>query len=301
MNNKDRNGNSGRRNGPVWRAGGALWTLDRRALVMGILNITPDSFSDGGENLHLQDTLSSARRLLAEGADILDIGGESTRPGAAEVPVEEEIRRIRPVFEALDGKVEAVLSIDTSKPEVAEAALKAGASIVNDVTGFRDPRMIDLCAPLECGVVVMHMQGSPRTMQRNPRYTNVVCELRSYFQERFATLTNAGIAAERIVFDPGIGFGKSLDHNLSLIAGLASLEVAGRPVFMGLSRKSFLGALVGRDGLACREHPTQALTALTRRNGAMIHRVHRVGECRQALRMIEAVLNGGSGQSVIGC
>ena len=290
MKNRERNGNSGRRNRTVWRAGGTVWALDHRALVMGILNITPDSFSDGGENLHLEDTLSSANRLLAEGADILDIGGESTRPGATAVPVEEEIRRIRPVFEALNGRVKAILSVDTSKPEVAEAALKAGASIVNDVTGFRDPRMIDLCAPLDCGIVVMHMQGSPRTMQRNPRYADVVGEVRSYFQERLATLVAAGIAAERIVFDPGIGFGKSLDHNLALIAGLASLEVAERPVLMGLSRKSFLGSLMERDGLACREHPTQALTALTRRNGAMIHRVHRVNECRHVLRMIEAVL-----------
>lgn len=284
------NGNSGRCVGPVWQAGDVEWTLDRRALVMGILNVTPDSFSDGGENLKLQDTLSSARRLIREGVDILDIGGESTRPGAAEVSVEEEIRRIRPVFEALDGTTGAALSIDTSKPEVAEAALKAGAHIVNDVTGFRDPRMIDLCAPLNCGVVVMHMQGSPRTMQRNPRYADVVVEVRAYFQERLTTLVGAGIAAERVVFDPGIGFGKTLEHNLALIAGLADLGVTGRPVLMGLSRKSFLGALVGRDGLACREHPTQALTALARRNGAMIHRVHRVRECAQALRMVEAVL-----------
>ncbi|MGB0144016.1 MAG: dihydropteroate synthase, partial [Akkermansiaceae bacterium] len=250
-------GNSGRgeatKDFPVWRAGDFEWNLSRRALVMGILNVTPDSFSDGGDNLLLEDTLSSARRFVKEGADILDIGGESTRPGAETVPIDKEIERIQPVIEALGISEKVALSIDTSKPEVARVALEAGAHIVNDVTGFRDGRMIELCAPLDCGVVIMHMQGTPGTMQRDPRYSDVVGDVRAYFEERFETLVSAGIAPERIVFDPGIGFGKTLEHNLSLIAGLKDLEVNGRPLLMGLSRKSFLGLLVGRDGFACRE------------------------------------------------
>ena len=291
-------GNSGRgeatKDFPVWRAGDFEWNLSRRALVMGILNVTPDSFSDGGDNLLLEDTLSSARRFVKEGADILDIGGESTRPGAETVPIDKEIERIQPVIEALGVSEKVALSIDTSKPEVARVALEAGAHIVNDVTGFRDGRMIELCAPLDCGVVIMHMQGTPGTMQRDPRYSDVVGDVRAYFEERFETLVSAGIAPERIVFDPGIGFGKTLEHNLSLIAGLKDLEVNGRPLLMGLSRKSFLGLLVGRDGFACRERPTQALTVLSRRNGAMIHRVHQVRECRETLRMVKAVLGGGA-------
>jgi dihydropteroate synthase len=267
--------------------------MTRRSLVMGILNITPDSFSDGGENFLLKDTLPSASRLVSEGADILDIGGESTRPGAEVVPVEKEVERILPVFEALRRLHGVALSIDTSKPEVARVALGAGAHIVNDVTGFRDERMIELCAPLDCGIVIMHMQGTPGTMQRDPRYSDVLGEVRAYFEERYETLVSAGIAPERIVFDPGIGFGKTLEHNLSLVAGLSDLRVEGRPLLMGLSRKSFLGLLVGREELACRERPTQALTVLARRNGAMVHRVHQVKECCEALRMVEAVMEIG--------
>ena len=276
--------------GPVWRAGRFEWTLTRRSLVMAILNVTPDSFSDGGKHLRLADTLAAARRFVSEGADILDIGGESTRPGAVAVPAEEEIHRVLPVIEALTDLEGTALSVDTCKPEVARAALDAGASIVNDVTGFRDPAMVEVCAASDCGVVVMHMQGTPGTMQNDPSYSDVVGEVRAFFEQQYEILGAAGLSPERLVFDPGIGFGKTLAHNLALIAALDRLEVEGRPLLMGLSRKSFLGSLVGRKDLASRERPTQALTCLARRNGALIHRVHQVKECCQALRMIEETL-----------
>mgnify|MGYP002628229232 FL=1 len=276
--------------GVVWRAGSQTWPLGRKALIMGILNVTPDSFSDGGRHLDLNDTLAAAHRFLEEGADILDIGGESTRPGAEPVSVDLELSRILPVIEKLAERHSLGISIDTCKPVVAEAALRAGANIVNDISGFRDPKMIEVCANSDCGVVVMHMQGSPQTMQRNPAYLDVVAEVRDFFAERFQTLTRAGIESARIVFDPGIGFGKTLRHNLALLRGVQDYLVYNRPILMGLSRKSFIGALLNDLSLGRREAPTQALTALTRRNGAMIHRVHQVKENVGALRMIEAVL-----------
>lgn len=286
-------GNSGRDcaglNGK-WRAGPFEWELTERALVMGILNVTPDSFSDGGQFHSLEDTLAAARSLVEEGAELIDIGGESTRPGAESVSVDEELQRVVPVIEELLVREEVALSVDTCKPEVAQAALQAGVHIVNDVSGFRDPSMIDLCADSDCGLVVMHMQGTPRTMQKAPTYGNVVEEVRDFFEERFETLTKAGIEESRIIFDPGIGFGKSLEHNQALLKGVKDYKLRERPVLMGLSRKSFMGALLGDLSMERREAPTQALTALTRYQGAMVHRVHAVKENVQSLRMIEAVL-----------
>ena len=274
----------------LWKAGKFSWNLDEMALVMAILNVTPDSFSDGGLYLDPVDTLAAAHRFIEEGADILDIGGESTRPGAAEVGSDDEISRVIPVIKKLVSSEMVAVSIDTCKAEVAGAGLAAGATIVNDVTGLRDPAMIDVCASSDCGVVVMHMQGNPRTMQKSPTYEDVVSEIGSFFEERFETLVSAGIESERIVFDPGIGFGKSLSHNLELLNRVDDYRVHDRPILMGLSRKPFIGQLLGDSAMSRREFSTQALTALTRQRGAMIHRVHQVREAMQVLRMTEAVL-----------
>lgn len=274
----------------LWKAGKFSWDLDDTALVMAILNVTPDSFSDGGLHLDPIDTLSAARRFIEEGADILDVGGESTRPGAAEVGSDDEISRVIPVIKKLVSNEAVAVSIDTCKAEVAAAGLAAGVAIVNDVTGLQDPAMIDACVGSDCGIVVMHMQGNPRTMQKSPTYEDVVSEIGDFFEERFETLVSAGIESERIVFDPGIGFGKSLRHNLELLNRVEDYRVHGRPILMGLSRKSLIGKLLGDSAMSRREFPTQALTSLTRQRGAMIHRVHQVREAVQVLRMTEAVL-----------
>lgn len=258
---------------------------------MGILNVTPDSFSDGGRFQALDDALRHARRMVAEGAGIIDVGGESTRPGAEPVGVEEELRRTIPVIEELRAEWDGFLSIDTTKAEVAEAALRAGADIVNDVTGLRgDARMVEICRATGAGVIVMHMQGEPRTMQRDPRYGNVVGEVRRYFEERQAALTGSGLDPESLAFDPGIGFGKTLVHNLDLLRRLEDVMVPDRPLVIGLSRKSFIAGILGADDPALRDWPTVALTAETRRQGATVHRVHAVRENLDALRMMEAIL-----------
>jgi dihydropteroate synthase len=274
----------------LWKAGKFSWDLDDTALVMAILNVTPDSFSDGGLHLDLGDTVAAARRFIEEGADILDVGGESTRPGAAEVCLGDEISRVIPVIKKLVSNEAVAVSIDTCKAEVAAAGLAAGAAIVNDVTGLQDSAMIDVCVDSDCGIVVMHMQGDPRTMQKSPTYDDVVSEIGDFFEERFETLVSAGIESERIVFDPGIGFGKSLRHNLELLNRVEDYRVHDRPILMGLSRKSLIGKLLGDSAMSRREFPTLALTSLTRQRGAMIHRVHQVREAVQVLRMTEAVL-----------
>ena len=227
--------------------------------------------------------------MVDEGADILDVGGESTRPGAKPVSVEEELSRVVPVIGALARQSPVAISVDTSKPEVAARAVEAGASIVNDVTGLTHPKMLEFCAGNDCGVVVMHMKGTPETMQSQARYGDVVSEMQDFFHERYETLTGAGIAPARIVFDPGIGFGKTLEHNLTLLSRVEELRVKERPVLMGLSRKSFIGALLNSKELEYRDAPTAALTAACRIRGAMIHRVHAVKDNLDALRMIEAI------------
>lgn len=274
----------------IWRAGAFQWDLSRRALVMAILNVTPDSFSDGGRHFDLKDTLAAARRFIDEGADILDIGGESTRPGASAITSEDEISRVVPVIRELATKGARAISIDTCKAAVAEVSLEAGAHIINDISGLRDPKMVDLCSRSDCGIVVMHMQGVPRTMQNAPHYSDVISEVKDFFEERYRTLTNAGIAPERIVFDPGIGFGKTQHHNLALLRGVEDYRVHGRPILMGLSRKSLIGSLLGDSTLARREYPTQALTAFTRGIGAMIHRTHQVKQIVETLRVMESVI-----------
>lgn len=256
---------------------------------MGILNVTPDSFSDGGRFTAVDSAMKQARRMIAQGATIIDVGGESTRPGAEAVSASEEMKRTRPVVEALRGEWDGWISIDTTKASVAQAALDAGADIVNDISGLRDPDMIAVCAQANCAVCVMHMQGSPRTMQKNPTYRDVVIEVRAFFEERLDTLSNQGIAADCLCFDPGIGFGKRLEHNLALLRALKDLSPACRPLLLGISRKSFIGMLLGGSDMELRDWPTVALTAHTRQQGVMLHRVHEVEPNLQALRMVEAV------------
>lgn len=277
-----------------WRVSPVV-TLDltRHGRVMGILNATPDSFSDGGRHASGAGALDHARRMIAEGAEIIDIGGESTRPGAAEVPAEEEIARTVPVIRALRGEWGGLISIDTWKAAVAAAALEAGADIVNDISGLTgDADMTAVCRDAGCGVVVMHMQGTPRTMQLSPHYEDVVAEVHAFFLERLATLTAAGIHEESLCFDPGIGFGKMLEHNLALLRDLGSLAPAGRPLLLGVSRKSFIGRLLGSEQIEDRVWPTVAITARARDAGARIHRVHDVKPNAEALRMTEAILHG---------
>lgn len=265
---------------------------------MGILNTTPDSFSDGGEFSGLRAALEHAREMEAEGAAIIDVGGESTRPGAAEVEVEEELERVVPVIRefARARRPATMISVDTSKPEVAEAAVAAGADVINDVTGLRgDERMLEVAAECGAGLVVMHMKGTPRTMQASPEYADVVSEVREFFEERLESCQSAGIDPERICFDPGIGFGKSLQHNLELLRRLPELRVGTRPLLIGVSRKSFIGKLVGSDAVAKRSWGTVALTAYARELGVEVHRVHEVRPNLEALRMAEAISFGVAG------
>jgi len=275
----------------IWNTRRGSLDLTRQAQVMGILNVTPDSFSDGGAHFDENTALRHARQMISEGAKIIDVGGESTRPGAAAVPAAEEIARVLPVIAALRAEWDGLISIDTSKAVVAQAALAAGADIVNDVSGLlADPAMAAACATAGCGVVVMHMQGRPQTMQDAPRYGDVVAELRAFFAERLATLAAAGIAPEALCFDPGIGFGKTHEHNLALLAGLENFRIAGRPVLLGVSKKSFIGRILGSQDLGARDWPTVAITANAREKGVMLHRVHAVRPNLEALRMTEAIL-----------
>lgn len=265
--------------------------LSRHARIMGILNVTPDSFSDGGRHAGLAAAIGHARGMIAEGAEIIDIGGESTRPGAQPVAVDEELRRVVPVVVALRKEWTGLISIDTSKAAVAAAALEAGADIVNDVSGLlADPRMPAVCAAARCGVVVMHAQGEPRTMQVAPRYDDVVATVRRFFADRRDALVAAGLAQETLCFDPGIGFGKSVEHNMDLLRAIDQLSPPGRPLMLGVSRKSFLGKILHLDDPPERDVPTAALTALTRCRGVMLHRVHAVAANRLALRTAERLL-----------
>jgi dihydropteroate synthase len=264
------------------------------ARVMGIVNVTPDSFSDGGLFRDPQRAVEHGRRLVAEGADLLDVGGESTRPGAEAVSAEVELQRTGPVVEALAGDHGSgvPISIDTAKAEVARAALDAGAAIVNDVTALRaDPELAGLCAERRCGLVLMHMQGSPRTMQRNPTYADVVDDVRAFLAERIEVAVSAGVEERRIWVDPGIGFGKTVEHNLELVRRLGELRDLGRPVVVGTSRKSFLGALTGRE-VGERLGGTVASNVLALAAGADVFRVHEVLAARQALDVAEVILGG---------
>jgi dihydropteroate synthase len=260
------------------------------ARIMGIVNVTPDSFSDGGEFLDPQRAIAHGRELAAEGADILDIGGESTRPGAEAVTAEEELVRVGPVVEALAREGPPV-SIDTSKFAVAEAALGLGAAMVNDVTALRaEPVLAGLCAERDCEVVLMHLLGDPRTMQENPVYEDVVDDIKAFLAERIEFAVSEGIDEERIWIDPGIGFGKTVEHNLELHRRLGELAELGRPIAFGSSRKSFIGKLTGTE-VDQRLGGTIASNVIAYANGASMLRVHEVGPMRQALTVADAIID----------
>jgi dihydropteroate synthase len=256
--------------------------------LMGVINVTPDSFSDGGQYLDPDVAVRHGEELVRDGAEILDVGGESTRPGAVEVDEAEELRRVEPVVRALAGGT--TVSIDTSKLAVAEAALDAGASIVNDVTAFKhDPEMATLCAERGVGVVLMHMPGNPRTMQDDPRYDDVVDDVKAFLVERMEFAVGQGIDEGRIWLDPGIGFGKTLEHNLELLRRLRELRELGRPLVVGTSRKSFIGKVDGSD-VEDRIGGSIASSVLAAVEGADVLRVHDVAEMAQALAVANAVL-----------
>jgi len=262
---------------------------------MGVLNITPDSFSDGGDFYFfgVDRALHRAERMVEEGADILDIGGESTRPGAAPVPMHEEIERVVPVIEAIGPRVSVPISIDTSKPEVMHAAVNAGAGMINDVRALREPGALEIAVEASVPVCLMHMQGEPRTMQAAPVYQDVVSEVRDFLQRRIEICVSAGLAPERVLVDPGFGFGKTLAHNLALLAGLPELCSLGFPVLVGLSRKSMIGTLTGRS-VAERLAGNLAAAVLAVEQGAHLVRVHDVAATVDALRVVRAVRDFGS-------
>jgi dihydropteroate synthase len=277
--------------GRLWRIGDRIFDLSRQGLIMGVLNVTPDSFSDSGKFFDAEKAVEHGLRMVAEGAHIIDIGGESTRPGAEAVASEEELHRVIPVIEQLRRKSEVIISIDTSKAEVARAAVRAGASVVNDVTGGRgDEEMIPLLADTKSGFIIMHMQGTPQTMQIAPQYTNVVSEVADFFRQQHARAIGYDIDPMAIAFDPGIGFGKTLEHNLELLAQLERLRAYDRPIVIGVSRKSFLGKLINSAQIGDRLTPAVALTSLLRARGADVLRVHDVKENVNALKVTEAIL-----------
>ena len=269
------------------RCGERTLALDS-PVVMGVLNLTPDSFSDGGRYLDPDRALERALEIVAEGGAIIDLGGESTRPGAAAVSAAEELRRVLPLLERLRPRTAAILSVDTSKPEVIRAAAAAGADLINDVYALRAPGALEAAAESGCAVCLMHMQGEPRTMQHAPHYVEVVREVREFLHERVAASRAAGIAAERIVLDPGFGFGKTLEHNLTLLRGLGAVRIEGLPMLVGLSRKSMIGAISGKPA-AERAHGSVAAALIAAQNGADIVRVHDVAATVDALSVLHAV------------
>ena len=275
----------------IWKIGTRVFDLSRHGLIMGVLNVTPDSFSDGGEFFTANKATERGLQLAAEGAHIIDVGGESTHPGSQPVTVQEELRRVIPVIEDLHRKLDVPISIDTSKAEVARPAIEAGASIVNDVTGGRgDDQMLPLVAETKSAFIIMHMQGTPRTMQVQPRYTDVVAEISEFFRQQYARAIGLNIDPMAIAFDPGIGFGKTVEHNLELLARLERLRPHDRALVVGVSRKSFLGKLIGSPEISNRLAPAIALTSLLRARGADVLRVHDVKENVYALRVTEAIL-----------
>lgn len=274
----------------IWQTSRRTFDLASRGVIMGIVNVTPDSFSDGGTFGQTDAAVAHGLRLAAEGAEILDIGGESTRPGAVAVSADEEQRRVLPVIAKLAAATNVAMSIDTSKAIVARAALQAGAEIINDVTALQgDPDMTTVAAETGAGVILMHMRGTPRTMQQDPAYENVVTEVADFLRERMAAAKAAGLSKDHIAIDPGIGFGKTVEHNLQLIAGLQTFAALGSPVVLGASRKSFLATAAGGQEMTDRDLPTAVLTALGYGLGARLFRVHAVRPNLQALRLAEAL------------
>jgi len=275
----------------IWKVCNRAVDVSRHGLIMGVLNVTPDSFSDGDEFLSGEKATERGLQMAAEGAHIIDVGGESTRPGSQPIPADEELRRVLPVIEDLRRKLDVIISIDTSKAEVARAAIEAGASVVNDVTGGRgDEQMLPLVAETKAALIIMHMQGTPATMQIQPRYADVVAEISEFFRQQYARAIGLNIDPMAIAFDPGIGFGKTLEHNLELLAQLERLRAHDRPLVVGVSRKSFLGKLIGSSEISERLVPGLVLSALLRARGADVLRVHDVKENVYALRVTEAIL-----------
>jgi dihydropteroate synthase len=272
---------------PNLDCGGRPLQLDRPR-IMGILNVTPDSFSDGGDWLSPRAAILHAHHMAAAGADIIDVGGESTRPGAAPVSIQQELDRVIPVIEALWAEMRLPISVDTSKPEVMRAAAGAGAGLINDVFALRNAGALDAAVDLGLPVCLMHMQGEPRSMQAQPEYDDVVAEVEAFLLERAEACAAAGLARSRILLDPGFGFGKRLEHNLELLRHLPRLCAHGYPVLAGLSRKSMLGQITGR-GVERRMAGSVALAMLAAHAGAAIVRVHDVAETRDALKVLEAV------------
>ncbi|MEG1257705.1 MAG: dihydropteroate synthase [Akkermansia sp.] len=259
---------------------------------MGILNVTPDSFSDGGRYASCSQAVEHALEMQRAGAMIIDVGGESTRPGSQSVPFFNELQRVLPVIREIRKCSDVIISVDTRKPAVAHAALEAGADIINDVEGMRAKGMAAVCASAGCGVVVMHMQGQPETMQERPHYDDVVGAVRAFFEERYEFLLGKGLKPEQICWDPGIGFGKSLEHNLSLLAHLEDLRVGGRPILLALSRKRMISEILGSQAEGRLPLGTAVLSVLGHQKGAQLHRVHDVKECRHALELAMAVERG---------
>jgi dihydropteroate synthase len=257
--------------------------------IMGVLNITPDSFSDGGKFIGREAAIEHALAMVEAGAAIIDIGGESTRPGAAEVSVDEELARVIPVIEALSATIPAIISIDTSKPQVMAAAVSAGAGLINDVRALQEPGAVDTVAGLAVPVCLMHMQGQPRTMQQNPQYQDVVEEVYGFLMQRVAVCEQHGIARERLLLDPGFGFGKSLQHNLRLLAHLERFHQAGLPLLVGMSRKSMLGMILDKP-VEERLYGSLALAAIAAWQGAQVIRVHDVAETVDVVKVVAAVL-----------
>jgi dihydropteroate synthase len=265
-------------------------TVRQRTVIMGILNVTPDSFYDGGRYARAEAAVQRALQMVQDGADIVDIGGESTRPGSQPVPEEEELRRVLPVIEAVRGQVDVPISIDTTKSRVAERALQAGACMVNDISGLGfDPRMAEVVARHGALCCVMHIQGTPQTMQQNPQYEDVVRDISRYFEERLALAERAGIPRENIWLDPGIGFGKTVEHNLEILRRLREFTAFGLPILIGTSRKSFIGKILGDLPPEERLEGTAATVAIAIMNGANAVRVHDVREMVRIARMTDAV------------
>jgi dihydropteroate synthase len=279
----------------IWKLRNRSVNLSRSGLIMGVLNVTPDSFSDGGQFEDVETAFRHAARMAEEGAAILDIGGESSRPGSEPVALEEEIRRVIPIMKRIRGAFpDLLLSIDTYKAETARQALEAGADIINDISALRaDPRMIDVLKGSEAGVILMHMQGTPKTMQIEPRYDDVVSEVFEFLRSRRDNLVRSGIDPRRIAIDPGYGFGKRVQHNAELVRQVGQFTELGQPIVVGISRKSMIGHLLGDPKLRSEDRmwPTVALTSLLRERGARIFRVHDVRPNLESLRMTEAILS----------
>ena len=278
----------------IFQCGSYRIDLSKKTLIMGVLNVTPDSFSDGGKFFHINDAVARAVQMAEAGADIIDVGGESTKPGAITVSVKEELRRVLPVIKKLVKKIKLPVSIDTYKAEVAEAALAEGASVVNDISGFRfDDRIARVAAKYKAGAVLMHILGTPKDMQSNPTYRSIIREISAYLKESAGIARKAGLRKESIMLDPGIGFGKTTEHNLLLIRELKEFKKLGYPVLMGPSRKSFIGKILNLPAGERVEGTLAAVSACVL-NGASAVRVHDVKETVRAVRIIDAIIRAKS-------